>query len=137
MKDNLKIQLRSVPYASYSHVLEYRIDPNQDITYEAVPNNFFGKLLKKIGWKFIKTFDTSWHQPQVFMNWVSMALYEFDDSFNWGPIWCDSKNTLENFKRQFVTYGDLRRYIEEKTNESYKRWKIERDKYLENKKTIY
>ena len=136
-KDNLKIQLRAVCYGSRSHVLEYRIDPNQDITYEEVPNSFFGRLLKKIGWSFIKVFDTSWHQPQVFLNSLIMEENDFEDDYNWGPIWCDSKTTLEFFKGKFKTYGDLREYLEKDYNESYKKWKVERDKYLKDRETIY
>ena len=31
---DLKIQFRAVSYAKTNHVLEYRVDPNQDLTYE-------------------------------------------------------------------------------------------------------
>ena len=31
---NLKIQFRAVSFAKSSHVLEYRVDPNQDLTYK-------------------------------------------------------------------------------------------------------
>ena len=33
-RENLKIQFRAVAYGHSNHVLEYRIDPNQDLTYE-------------------------------------------------------------------------------------------------------
>ena len=31
---NLKIQFRAVSFAKSSHVLEYRVDPKQDLTYK-------------------------------------------------------------------------------------------------------
>ena len=31
---DLKIQFRAVSYAKFNHVLEYRVDPNQNLTYE-------------------------------------------------------------------------------------------------------
>ena len=66
-----------------------------------------------------------------------MEQHDFEDDYNWGPIWCDSKATLELFKKKFKTYGDLRAYLEKDYNESYKKWKIERDKYLKDRETIY
>lgn len=136
-KFKLKIQLRAVSFAIHSHVLEYRIDPNQDITYEEEPTNFIKRLLKKLGWKFVKTFNTSWHQPQVFRDPLSMGEHDFYDDFNWGPIWCDTKEVLEHFKSKFKTYGDLITYLEEDTMKCHKKWQVERAKYLKNKETIY
>lgn len=136
-KDNLKIQLRAVKHGSYSKALEYRIDPDQDITYEDVPSNFFGRLLNKLGWKFVKTFDTFWHQPRIFSYPITMELYEFDDDFNWGPIWCDEQETLDNFKKMFKTYGDLCLYCEKHNATWHEKWEKEREKYLEESKTLY
>ena len=136
-KDNLKIQLRAVKYGSYSKALEYRIDPDQDITYEDVPNNFFGRLLNKLGWKFVKTFDTFWHQPKIFISPLTMELYEFEYDFNWGPIWCESQKELDKYKKMFRTYGDLRQYADKHNEECYKRWKKEREKYLQQSEPLY
>ena len=136
-KDSLKIQLRAVKYGSYSKALEYRIDPNQDLTYVDVPNNFFGRLLNKLGLKFVKTFDTFWHQPTIFHGPLTMELHEFNDEFNWGPIWCETQQALDTFKKRLITYGDLRQYVDSHNKEWYEKWERARKQYLENSKTLY
>lgn len=43
-KEDLKIDLRAVPHGSSCHVLQYRINPNQDLTYYKEHNWFFGLI---------------------------------------------------------------------------------------------
>lgn len=136
-KENLKIQLRAVPYANESRVLEYRIDPNQNITYEKEPTNFFERILKKIGFKFIRKYNTKWERPSVFSNPLTMAYYEFYDEFNWGPIWCDNQDSLNYYKRMFKTYKDICDYITEVNIKGHERWEKERAEYLNKRKVLY
>ena len=137
-KDKLKIQLRAVPFASYSRALEYRIDPEQELTYEKEPSNFFERILKKFGFKLIRTYNTSWKQPRQFSNPLTMELYDFRDDFNWGPIWCDNQDSLDYYKRMFKTYKDLQDYLTEVNTKGYENWKKARTEYLnKHKKTLY
>lgn len=136
-KDNLKIQLRAVPYASYSKVLQYRFDPDQDLTYEEEPSNFVQRILKKLGANFKKRFDTGWHDIRKFAAPLTMDLYDFYDNFNWGPVWCDNQSTLEHYKRMFKTYKDLQDYLDEVNTKGYKEWKAAREAYLAKMKPLY
>ena len=136
-RDDLKIELRAIPYASYSHVLEWRISPDQDLKYseDEIEKSLFG-LVKKLVNKF-KEYDNLWHKPRLFADSLTMELHEFDHEFNWGPIWCENKQQLEYYKQKFKTYGDIRKYIEDHTDKSYKKWKAAREAYLNRRKTIY
>ena len=136
-KVDLKIQLRAVPFASYSKVLEYRIDPEQELTYEKEPSNFFERILKKLGFKLIRTFNTSWKQPRQFSNPLTMELYDFRDDFNWGPIWCDNQDSLDYYKRMFKTYKDLQDYLTQVNEKGYENWKKARTEYLNKRKALY
>ena len=126
--DKFKIQLRAVFYGSNSHVLEYRIDPRQEIASIGV---------SKLRWLFIKLFKTEWHRPYKFFGHSTMEYYQFYDDFNWGPIFCDTKNELEHYKNMFKTYGDLRKYIEKKKISGYEEWSVKRKQYLKSTETMY
>jgi len=130
---NFKIQLRAVPYASSSHVLEYRLDPNQDLTYEEEKTYFFGLFKRKV----IKSFDTDWHQIRLFCNGVTSHMYDANDDFNYAPIWCESKNDLEYYKSQFNTYGDLATYIRKHNEKAREQHAKDRAAYLKSRKIIY
>ena len=133
---NFKIQLRAVPYASTGYVLEYRLDPNQDLTYEEEETYFFGLFKRKV----IKSFDTNWHQIHWFCNSLTSYVYEANNELNYAPIWCESKNDLEYYKSQFNTYGDLATYVRkhnEKAYEQHAKDRAEYLKYLKSRKTIY
>lgn len=136
-RDDLKIELRAVPYASYSHVLEWCISPDQDLKYleDEVEKSWFG-LVKKLVHK-VKKYDTLWHKPRLFSYPVTMDLYEFNDTFNWGPMWCENKRQLEDYRIRFKTYGDIRKYIEDHTNKAHEKWKAAREAYLSKRKPIY
>ena len=136
-RDDLKIELRAVPYSPYSHVLEWRISPNQDLKYldDEIEKSWFG-FVKKLVHK-VRKYNTFWHQPRLFAAPLTMDLYEFNYEFNWGPMWCENKQQLEYYKQKFKTYGDIRKYIEDHTNKSYKKWKAAREAYLNKMKPIY
>ena len=55
---HLKIEFCAVPYSS-EHVLQYRISPDQDLSYEEEKN-----ILGLFKIKLKKKFKTDWHQPQ-------------------------------------------------------------------------
>lgn len=135
-KENLKIQLRAVKFST-TRVLEYRLDPDQDLSYEKFPHTFWGHMMKKLfPKKYIGHFDTNWHQPELFAN-EYVGLYEYNYYLNWHPIWCRDQETLNMFKNKFKTYGDIMAYVNDRNKGSYERWKIARALQLEKEKTLY
>lgn len=124
-KNNLKIEFRAVPY-SRSHVLEYRISPNQDLNYKK-EYSIFG-----FRFTFKRKFKTNWHQPFYFKNRMTSYLYDKNDSFNYFPLFIDSKYELETFKEKFKTIGQFISYFDEKEKRELHNWSIERNKYLNN-----
>jgi len=134
IKDNLKIELRAVPYGSYSKVLEYRISPNQDnLEYEEEKSYLFGLIKRKVK----KKIDTNWKRPTVFLYNLTSDLYKFNDQFNWGPIYCDNQQVLNNYKNKFRTYKDIKEYLIDHTEKAYKYWKSNRDHYLKSREPLY
>lgn len=126
-KENLKIDIRAVPYSDSSHVLEYRFNPNQDLTYWKEHNWFFGLIKFKTKHKY----STKWIQPVRFFNSVTSYLYSENDSWNNNhPIFVHSKDELENMKYKWQIYGQfLNWYLDEDRKQHDAYWK-ERNAYL-------
>lgn len=126
-KENLKIDLRAVLYSDSSHVLEYRINPNQDLRYYKEHKWLWG-LIK---FRTVHKYSTKWIQPVRFFNGVTSYLYNENDGFNNDhPIFIHSKNELENMKYKLQTYGQfLDWYWKEDRKQRDEYWK-ERNAYL-------
>lgn len=134
IKDNLKIELRAVPYGSYSKALEYRINPNQDnLEYEEEKSYLFGLIKRKVK----KKVDTNWKRPTVFLYNLTSDLYKFNDKFNWGPIFCDTQPALNDYKNKFRIYKDIKEYLENHIEKAYEWWKTNRDHYLKSREPLY
>ena len=73
----LKIEFRAVPYATDKHVLEYRISPNQDLSYENEISWLWGLIKFKVKHKF----ETNWHREYKFLNYQSAYLYEQEHNY--------------------------------------------------------
>ena len=131
-KDNLKIEFRAVPYAAESKVLEYRISPEQDLTYYDDVNLLWG-LIK---FKRKRKYNTGWKRLSVFECGLTSHYYTVNDSFNWMPIWCNKQETLNWYKRTFETFGAFERYITDKEKREMEKYWGKRTKYLEEKKKI-
>lgn len=131
--ENLKIDLRAVPYTSNSHVLEYRINPDQDLTYYKEHSLFFGLIKFKTKHKY----STKWIQPVRFFN--SITSYRYDENDRWNnnhPIFVHSKNDLKRLKDELQTYGQfIKWYWDEDMKQRTAYWK-ERNNYL-NQHTIW
>ena len=131
-KRNLKIELRAVPYyeGSDSHVLEYRISPNQDLRYYKEYNWFWGLI--KFG--VVKKYSTAWHQPIRFFNGLFSYKFEENDSYSAEhPIFVHSKEELEDLKKKWQTYGQfIDWYWEEDKKQRSQYWK-ERNAFLERR----
>lgn len=122
----LKIDFRAVPYSCTSHVLEYRISPDQDITYYQ-EFSFFGLFKFKIKRKF----DVSWVQPNLFHFSIGSEYYSDKNDWNYMPLFIDNKEHLEEYKRNYKTIGAWVKWMNEK--EALERAKYERKhaEYLE------
>ena len=132
-KDNLKIEFRAVLYAKRARVLEYRISPNQDLTYYVEVSYLWG-LIK---FKRKKKYSTKWKQVQEFHCNFTSHYYDVDYWLNYMPIWCENQETLNWFKRTFETYGAFERYITERERGEYEKYWERRTKYLdEDRKEI-
>ena len=121
---DLKIEFRAVPYTKTSHVLEYRISPNQDITYK--------KEYSIFGFKFYlnKMFDTRWKQPIWFRNY-SFDRFFTEESSCWTSIFIDSKQHLQEYKMKYKTIGEFYDYLKEHDDKEKQAWEAHRQKYLD------
>ena len=125
-KNNLLIEFRAVPYST-SHVLEYRISPNQDLNYEK-EYSIFG-----IKFKLNKKFSTNWHQPSYFVNHPSAYLYEQNDYRNYIPLFIENKHELAAYQLKYKTIGDFFSYVNEKETKELEKYIIKHNTYLNNK----
>ena len=132
-KDSLKIEFRAVPYADESHVLEYRISPEQDLTYYAEVFYLWG-LIK---FKRKKKYSTEWKRVLEFRCGLTSHHYDVDHWLNYMPIWCNSPDTLNWFKITFRTFGAFEKYIVERERPELEKYWRKRNKYLEDRKKIY
>ena len=123
---SLKIEFRAVPYG-VGHVLEYRISPNQNITYEA-EINIFG--LFKI--KITKKYNTSWHQPYWIVNWPGSERYSKESGEPYLPIVIHNKKELKDYQTRFNTCGEFFNYKHETEAKEEAAWQKARNEYLDN-----
>ena len=130
--DSLKIEFRAVPFGNESRVLEYRISPEQDITYYK-EKRLFGifKYRRKC------EYNTNWREIRVFECRLTSHYYDVDDPLSSMPIWCNSQETLDWFKRTFETVGAFTKYLVEKEKPELEKYWKRREKYLEDRKKIY
>lgn len=128
---DLKIQFRAVSYAKSTHVLEYRVDPDQDLIYEKIIGFWIFKFKVK------RKYNTNWHQPRHFWNHITAKYYTEDDDYNYGPFWIENQKSLDWYKNNFKTIGEFINYINEYSNKEYEAWKIERANWLKEQETMY
>ena len=131
-KDDLKIEFRAVPYALERRVLEYRISPEQDLTYYVEKSYLWGLIKFKRKCKY----DTSWKSISVFECGLTSHYYDINKWLHYMPIFCDNQETLNWFKKTFETYGAFERYIVEREKPEIEKYWKNRNKYLEDRKKI-
>ena len=95
-KNDLKIEFRAVSYAS-KHVLEYRISPDQDLTYY---NEY--SFLKFFTFRIKKKYNTNWYKAWWFFNYGTAYLYP-ESEVDLHPIFIYKQLDLESFKFKFPT----------------------------------
>lgn len=128
---DLKIQFRAVSFAKTNHVLEYRVDPNQDLTYYK-ECSFLG-----FHWKIKKKYKTDWIQPEHYWNHCTAKFYTKDDWNNWGPYFIENHESLDWYKNNFKTIEEFLKYHNDYSNKEYEEWKIDRANYLKSQETMY
>ena len=110
IKEILKIEFRAVPFGSTgSHVLEFRISPNQDLRYYKEHHWFWGLI--KFG--TVAKYSTKWVQPTIFRNTPSSYKNIEEDSYNYLHIFIRKKQDLEQFKNNYKTYGEFLKWYNE------------------------
>ena len=121
-KDDLKIELRAIPYDDEYHVLQWRIDPNQNLEYTS---NIFGI-------EITKKYDTDWHQPEIFKfnPFIDSPCYSENSSRYYKPILFDEKKKFECYK-QYKTFKELFDRFTESENWDKRRYRDARERYLE------
>ena len=130
---DLKIQFRAVSYAKTNHVLEYRVDPNQDLRYYKEHKWFWGLI--KFG--TIEKYSTEWHQPEHYWNHCTAKYYTENDCSNWGPYFIENQKELDWYKNNFKTIGDFIKYHTKYSNKEYEAWKIVRANYVKEQEPMY
>ena len=123
---DLKIEFRAVPYST-SHVLEYRISPEQDLTYET-EFNIFGLFKVKLKRKY----KTNWHQPYVFNNWPGSERYSKESGEPYLPMFVRDKNEFKKIQSAFKTIGEFFDYVNKEEAKEEAEWQKARNEYLEN-----
>lgn len=128
-REDLEIEFRAVPYGG-KHVLEYRISPDQDITYKKT----FKFLCIEFNIK--KKFNTNWYKACEFLNWPGLSNSSWDKSEGYLPLFIHKKSDLVWYKYTFHTIGDFFKYIEEKDAKEMAEFEKEREEFI-NKNKIW
>ena len=129
--NDLKIQFRAVSYAKSNHVLEYRVDPNQDLTYKKTIGFWIFKFTIK------RKYSIKWHRPEHYWNHCTAKYYTEDSWNNWGPYFIEHHESLDWYKNNFKTIGEFLKYHNDYSNKEYKAWKIDRANYLKEQEPMY
>lgn len=130
-KNDLKIQFRAIPYTDISYIIQYRVDPNQNLYY-AKQVSLFGGLIK---FNIKLRAFTWWHEVYYFA--YTSGEEDIDSDAHYLPLFCDTRTELDWYKNKFKTIGSFEKYIEEKEKVNIEEFKINREKYLKNSGTFY
>lgn len=125
-KDDLKIEFRAVFYTGNYHVIEYRISPDQNLKFKR-KFKLFWLIPVYIPWKF----NTKWHQPYRFRCGMCSEQYPEHDDYHFSPILISEKSQLEKFKNTYKTIGEFYKYLNEKEEAEYAKYREVRAKYLD------
>ena len=131
-RKDLKIQFRGIHYTGKSHVLQYRIDPDDERnTYIKTKKYLFG-LIKR---------DVPMSYP---CNWITVNIFnghcdDEDEGYylNYGPIWINSQKDVNFYKDRFKTIGQFEDYIKNTAEKNYETYKTNRAAYLKKIQPIY
>ena len=121
---DLKIEFRAVPYGG-GHALEYRISPNQDLTYET-EFSIFG--LFKI--KLKRKYKTYWYKPYILVNYPGSEWYSKESGEPYLPIFVNDQKEFKKIKSSFKTIGEFFDYYNKEEAKEEAEWQKARNEYL-------
>ena len=129
-KEDLRIEFRAVPYATGSifHAVQYRLCPEQDLTYYTHLN--FGLFKIKIKRKY----STKWVEPIHFSNHAIAYMYPEEE--NYTPFLINDRHEMCNFTR-FKTLGEFSKYLDELNASEISKWKVQRENYFRKREIWY
>lgn len=130
---DLKIQFRAVYFYNDLHVLEYRIDPEQDLRYYKEHKWLCGLI--KFG--TVAKYSTKWIRPKHYWNNCTAKYHNEDDWNNYGHYLIKNQKDLDWYKNNFKTIGEFLKYHNDYSNKEYAEWKIDRENYLKSKEIMY
>ena len=115
-RQDLKIQFRSVKWVPYSgsRVIEYRVDPEQNISYTKPVKWLFGLFTTTKTF----TYNTFWVQPQVKSFFKS--FHRLDDMPVWTSETEERYHPLKWFKDNFKTIGEFEDWLDKCNNQANK-----------------
>lgn len=134
-REDLNIEFRAIPYATFDHALQYRVDPNDERNYyeETKTKRKWFRLTK---YKVKKQYDNcDWITVKIFVGWENWAEYE--SHVNWQPIWIRNKEDLECYKNKYKTIGQFESHLKDEHDKTYEKWSKDREAYLNTRKPIY
>ena len=132
-KKDLSIEFRAVPYGYTSHELQYRVSPDQDLTYYKEYSLLWGL----IRFTMKKKYDILWKGTNHFICYITSKYYDIDDDFNYCPILCTDKKSFDWYKENFKTLGEFEKYLDELENKNISQYKKEREELLKLKNTVF
>lgn len=124
-RNDLKIEFRAVPYVSL-HVLEYRISPDQDLTYTKEVSLLWGLI--KFSYK--RKYNTSWRRAYRFRNYS--GAHKHRENENYLPIIVWKRSDFDHYKMTYKTIGEFFEMIDYYDKKEKLEWRKERDEYVEN-----
>lgn len=132
-EDLLKIELRAVPVAEHSWKLEYRVSPDQDITYEVDHNWLFGLIHFKTKRKYL----VMWEEVKYIYYHSHSYLYDINNPNHIRmTVMLKNKEEFDKYKESCHTIGDLKKAISDIERASLETYWKKRRTYLEHKANI-
>lgn len=127
-RNDLKIEFKAEIYGSLGkyHVLMFRISPYQDLTY--IEERSF------LGFKYNvkKKFDASWYEVHQYLNYPSACHYDEPQRI---PVLMEEHEEFEKWKTSCKTMGEFFDRLDKINKQEIEKWKINREKYLNEYKT--
>lgn len=121
-RDDLKVELRAVLYDKNRHVLQWRIDPNQNLEYTS---KFFGITVTK-------KYDTDWHQPKIFKFNLLLDSPRYSENDYYKYILFTKKEEFKQYKKHYKTYKELFDHFSECEEWNKRNYKEAHERYLES-----
>lgn len=127
-RNDLKIEFKAKIYGPLGryHVLMYRISPNQDLNY-IEERSFLG-----FKYKVKNKFDTSWHKAYQYLNYPGACEYDEPQTF---PVLIKEYEEFEEWKTSCKTMSEFFDSLNKINKQEIEKWKIDREKYLNECKT--